>query len=144
MSIPTVTVIGTAVPPSDVAVAGSIRFILSGFDLDGETGVIVPREVSGPIGIDGGFVIQLWPNTNGVNSSTYTAYVTLPRPIPGAGSFDTVLGTFALTDVADIQTIVEVLTETAPSASPAALQLFDAAVTVNNNGFHGGKGVAEL
>lgn len=93
MTITTVNITGTVTPPNDTAVAGTVRFVLSGFDLDTATNLVAPREVSAPVAADGSFTAPVWPPQRGLYDRTYTVYLEYPPARPGAYPDVTVLAT---------------------------------------------------
>jgi len=112
MSIPTITITGQAIPPDDEAIGGTIRAILSGFDVDSATDIVAPREVSAPISNTGDFTIDLWPNSRGSKGTHYAVYLELPRPSPGAGLVATKLGQISLNEALPTRPLASILTAT--------------------------------
>lgn len=109
MTIPTIKVQGTALPPDAEGVGGTVRFVLSGFDIDGPTSAVVPREVQAAIENDGTFEADVWPTSRGMNDRSYSVFVNMPRAAPGVGRFETFLGNVLLDESAPVQLIGDLI-----------------------------------
>lgn len=83
MTITTVTITGTLTPPNDVPTRGTLRFALSGFDMDTETNLVAPLEFTGPINTSGAFSVDVWPPSRGAYARTYKVTAEYPATVPG-------------------------------------------------------------
>lgn len=85
MTFPTINITGQALPPNSTAVGGSIRFRLSGPDIDTGTSIVVPREIIVPLD-DGAVDVDLWPTERGQtpNGRMYTVDVSLEPASPNS------------------------------------------------------------
>lgn len=92
MPIPTITVTGTVLPPSNVSTGGSVLFELSASVVDPGAGVVVPRTVSTPILTGGAISVALWPNELGLIQTRYAVYVVMPPGAPGLDEERTLIG----------------------------------------------------
>lgn len=92
MPIPTITVTGTVLPPSNVSTGGSVLFELSASVVDPGAGVVVPRTVSTPILTGGAISVALWPNELGLIQTRYAVYVVMPPGAPGLDEEKTLIG----------------------------------------------------
>jgi len=106
MDLPRITVTGRVAVPDGVATGATIVFRLSGPDIDGPFGVVVPAAAQAAV-VDGAFTVLLWPNSRGINQTKYAVAVHYPptsgvRPETasyGAIAFDETLPVVDLNDL---------------------------------------------
>lgn len=95
MSVPTIAITGVVLPPDSAAVGGSIRFRLSGQDVDTNNAIVAPREIIVAL-VGGAFSVDLWPTARGDTERSYTADVSLAPASPDARRAWVEIGSFSL------------------------------------------------
>ena len=112
MTIPTITITGNARPPDNNSVGGKIRATLSAPDFDSASNIVVDRQVTALIGADGGFSINLWPNSRGSKDTHYLITMEFPPSSPGYGAGPVVLGEISLNESLPTRPLASILTAT--------------------------------
>jgi len=112
MTIPTITITGNARPPDNNSVGGKIRATLSAPDFDSASNIVVDRQVTALIGSDGGFSINLWPNSRGSKGTHYLITMEFPPSSPGYGTGPVVLGEIRLNESLPTRPLASILTAT--------------------------------
>jgi len=137
MATVNVTAEGTiAKPGTGTATGGTVRFVLSGSDVDTANGDVLPATYTEAAVVSGSgwATVQLWPNSRGARATTYRVYHTGET---AAGAFDVLLGRISVPEAGAPHNLADLLAAGAPTVNAVYMGIitqaqYDAAIAVTS------------